>query len=113
MTKLPTVKVTKSGKKYFVVNGRKIFIESNMTKREMMSIYKLLLKKVQPKRTTKNVNKSSATIKQYFNHNPYRTRQRNNNKKKDEKDNKSNQKSTIDPANRVTVTSSNHPKDSG
>ena len=59
MAKLPSVKVTKNGKHYFLVNGRKVFIESNMTKREMMSIYKLLLKKVRPKKsTTKNVNNS-------------------------------------------------------
>ena len=75
MAKFPAVKITKNGKHYFLVNGRKVFIESNMTKREMMSIYKLLLKKVRPKkRTTKNVNNSSAVIKQYFNHNTYRRR---------------------------------------
>ena len=120
MAKLPAVKVTKNGKHYFLVNGRKVFIESNMTKREMMSIYKLLLKKVRPKKsTTKNVNNSSAVIKQYFNHNPYRRRRRRTIRKdrKDGKDKKDKDdgklKSTIDESKRVTVNSGNHPKDSG
>ena len=66
MAKLPAVKVTKNGKHYFLVNGRKVFIESNMTKREMMSIYKLLLKKEAEKENYKKCQKFFSCNKAIF-----------------------------------------------
>ena len=50
MAKLPVVLVSKSGKRYFVVNGRKVYIESKMTKKEIIAIYRLLLKKALKKK---------------------------------------------------------------
>ena len=53
MAKLPIVLVSKSGKRYFVVNGRKVYIESKMTKKEIIAIYRLLLKKALKKKRRK------------------------------------------------------------
>ena len=51
MAKL-VIHATKNGKRYFVVNGHKIFITSEMTKKQISAIYKLLLKSVpKPKRS--------------------------------------------------------------
>ena len=108
MIKSPKVHLTKSGKRYFIVNGRKIFIESGMTKAEINSIYKVLLKSVPLKTRTKNINKATAVIKQYINTAPVR-RRRTNVQKKDKKF-----VSTIDEANRVTKSGNvRDPKDSG
>ena len=75
MGHLPTIKVTKSGKRYFVVHGRKIFISAKMTKNEILAIYKLLLntlnkkKKKLKQKGTNNVS-AQAVIKQYINSGP-------------------------------------------
>ena len=107
MIKSPKVNLTKSGKRCFIVNGRKIF-ESGMTKAEINSIYKVLLKSVPIKTRTKNVNKATAIIKQYINTAPVR-RRRNNAQKKNKKF-----VSTIDEANRVIKSGHDRdPKDSG
>ena len=53
MAKRPEVLITKSGKRYFIVNKRKIYIESKMTKKEIISIYRLLLKHANNKRRNK------------------------------------------------------------
>ncbi len=114
MTKLPVLKVSKNGKRYFVVNGRKVFIEAKMTKPEIIAIYKVLLKNVPSKRVNKNVNKATAVIKQYISNQPARKRRHNTQKKK--KDDDKPFVSTIDEANRVSKSSGNsgqHPKDSG
>lgn len=42
--KLPQIKVTKKGRKYFTVAGKKIFINASMSKKQISSIYRLLLK---------------------------------------------------------------------
>ena len=67
--KYPIVHITKSGKRYFVVHERKIYISRKMSQKEIYIIYKLLLKnlKVQ-KNSPTNVNKATAIIKQYINH---------------------------------------------
>lgn len=109
MAKL-VIHVTKSGRRYFVVNGRKIYINSDMTKSQISAIYKLLLKSVN---RTKNVKRpatnKAVTARATVNiHNapPARRRQRSKSK--------SAVVSSIDPANRVTVSGeSRHPKDSG
>jgi len=106
MAKFPKIYVTKSGKRYFVVNGRKVYINSQMTKREIYSIYRLLHKTVRKKRNKKpkatNVNTASAVIKQYIN--TPRTRTKTKPKTRP---------STI-TGNRVTTSGdSRNPKDSG
>lgn len=106
MGKKPILNVTKSGKRYFIVNGRKIFIKSHMTKDEVLAIYKLLKKSGPIKRKKKiratNVNQASAVINQYVS--PQRRR-----RKRDAN------VTGINPLNRVSVSSgeSRHPKDSG
>lgn len=104
MGKLPIINVTKTGKRYFVVNGRKIFIESKMTKKEISGIYKVLLKSVPvKKKKTKavkqatNINKATAIIKQYINEPPKRRKRKKKSKTF---------KSTLNDSNRVTTSSS-------
>ena len=46
----PVIYLTKTGKKYFVVNGKRIFIDANMTKKEVTAIYKVLKKKFRSKK---------------------------------------------------------------
>ena len=40
MGHLPKIHLTSAGKKYFKVNGRSIYIESGVTKKQVLSIYK-------------------------------------------------------------------------
>ena len=90
-----TIHRTKSGKRYFIANGRKVFINSKLTKREKLQIYKLLLKNVKHKKhngTVINMNTQSRRPSRRNQSKPFQ--------------------STIDPATRVT-TSSGNPKDSG
>src|SRR5689334_5901879 len=102
----PKINVTKTGKRYFVVNGRKVYITSDMTKREVTTIYKLLLKSV-PKPKRKVTFSNSNVINQYINSEPRRRRRRTKPKPKPFD-------STITDANRVTASNSNRaPKDSG
>ncbi len=65
----PIILTSKSGKKYFVVNGRNIFIKSTMTKTEIRSIYRLL-KKYLPHAKTKtdkdNNKKINKGVKDIF-----------------------------------------------
>ena len=58
MTK-PKIHVAKSGKKYFVVNRRKVYLPAKLTMKEIMKIYKLLLKSV-PRKVVSN--KASAVV---------------------------------------------------
>ena len=106
MGKFPVIHV-KNGKRYFVVHGRKIFLNSKMTKKELVAIHKLLSKKIrkkEKKKSIKLVNKASAVIKQYINTEP----------KRKQKQKSKPFKSTINPLNRVSISGSDrHPKDSG
>jgi len=83
----PTIHKTKSGKKYFIVHGRKIIINSKLTKREILQIYKLLLKNVKKQKQSRSRRRSKKQKSKTF-------------------------KSTIDEANRVS-SSSGPAKDSG
>jgi hypothetical protein len=113
MGTLPRIHKTKSGKRYFVVNGRKIFINSKMTKKEASAIYKLLRKNIGEKKTKRNKsiksvktsNKASAVIKQYINTEPQKRKAKPKSKPFE---------STLNPSNRVSVSGfDRHPKDSG
>src|SRR3954454_16084917 len=102
----PRIYVTKTGKRYFVISDRKVYINANMTKREISSIYKLLQKSVPRKKsgiTNKAVSSARAIVN--INNAPPRRRRRKNDKKSNPS------QSTIDEKNRVTV--SGAPKDSG
>ncbi len=102
MGSLPKINVTKSGKRYFKVNGRKIYIQAGVTRKQILSIYKALQKTIKTK--TVNTNKASAVVN--INNGPSR---RSNRRRRYVKFN-----STINPLNRVSVSGSDHhPKDSG
>ena len=46
-TTMPLIHRSKSGKKYFTVNGQRVYIESGVTKKEVASLYKLLKKETE------------------------------------------------------------------
>lgn len=98
MARLPKIHVTKKGKKYFIFDGRKVYINSKLTKREIGLIYKLLQKHL-----------AVSTNQGIININNQQARRINSRLRKTK------EKpfvSTIDEARRVSV-SSGHPKDSG
>ena len=101
----PKIHVTKSGKRYFVVSGRKIYVTSDLTKKQITSIYKLLLKSVPKPRKDRYTN--TNVINQYIGQEPRRRRRRAKPKQKPFV-------STITDANRVTTSGSTRdPKHSG
>ena len=57
---MPTIH-EKNGKKYFILNKKKVFIDSKMSKKDIMIIYKLLKRKFRNK-GTKNVNSAKAVV---------------------------------------------------
>ena len=91
MGHLPKIHLTSAGKKYFKVNGRRIYIESGVTRKQVLSIYKALQKTIKPK--TNNINKASAVVN--INNGPSR---RTNRRRRYVKFN-----STIDPLLRSTA----------
>ena len=59
----PTIHITKSGKQYFVVSGRKIFIEPGVGQKTITKIYNSLRKKTKPrKKIAVNMNRASAVV---------------------------------------------------
>ncbi len=100
MAKLPKIKKTKTGRKYFTVNGRRIYIETGVTRKQIEAIYKTLLKAV-----PHSVNKSQVVVNVGQQNAPRRRRRRANAKTGPFE-------STINPLFRSTATSGN-PKDSG
>lgn len=95
MSLLPTIHKTKTGRKYFIVNGRKFIISSRLTKHEFARIYKLLQKK------TKNKGTSVRNVITINNQTGRRTARRNTKQKETPFH------STIDPLMRVIATSGN------
>lgn len=93
MSLLPTIHKTKTGRKYFIVNGRKFIISSRLTKHEFARIYKLLQKK------TKN---KGTSVRNVITINNQNGRTRRNPKQKQTPFH-----STIDPLMRVIATSGN------
>ena len=49
------VYVSQSGKKYFVINGKKIYINTRLSKKEIMKIYNLLKKNMKITNSAKAV----------------------------------------------------------
>ncbi|HRP37773.1 MAG TPA: hypothetical protein PLS50_08265, partial [Candidatus Dojkabacteria bacterium] len=104
MGKIPKIHRTETGKRYIIINGRKVYIQPGVSKKQVVSLYKSLTKSIKPKKKqhATNINKATAVIKQYINR-PRRE------KRKDKPFT-----SSIDPRYRVTVSGSDrHPKDSG
>ena len=89
---MPVIHKTKTGKKYFIVNDQRVYIESDMSKKDISSIYKLLKKKLQNKQKITN---SAKTIVNINNPAPIKRRRRNNKKKAFE--------STLNDSNRVST----------
>ena len=97
---MPVIHKTKTGKKYFIVNDQRVYIESGMSKKDISSIYKLLKKKLQNKQKITNSAKAIVNIN---NPAPIKRRRRNNKKKAFE--------STLNDFNRVTTSSGNNNED--
>src|SRR5690606_13336368 len=59
---MPKILKTKSGKRYFVIRGRKIFLNGKMSKKEISSLYKLGKTKMKKRnrRTKQHVNSNKA-----------------------------------------------------
>ena len=62
MGHLPKINVTSAGKKYFKVNGRRIYIESGVTRKQVLSIYKALQKTIKPKNNTNKTHNSAHAV---------------------------------------------------
>ena len=111
----PIIHVTQSGKRYFNVNGRKIYIERGVSQKTITKIYKTLQKSVKPKKAKLMYipasNKASAVIKQYINTHPITRRRRRRNHKKKSKSKEF--QSSLNDSNRVSSSRSSHSKDSG
>jgi len=109
----PKIYVSKSGKRYFVVNERKVYINSKLTKKEIMSIYNLLKKNIKSK-AKKQTNRTASTIININTEPQNRKRRRT---RKSSKKERNPFVSTIRPENRVSSTHGisydHHPKDSG
>ena len=95
MTVRPKIYVAKSGRRYFIVNYRKVFIDENMTKKQILRVYRLLKQSIPIGKSKKRTKQSKS-------------------KKAKSKVSKDPFVSTIDPKNRSTVSGSDHkPADSG
>ena len=62
MGHLPKIHVTSAGKKYFNANGRRIYIESGVTRKQILSIYKALQKTIKPKNNTNKTRNSAHAV---------------------------------------------------
>lgn len=58
---LPAIHKTESGKKYFMVNGKRVYLKSKLSKRELMKVYQLLRRKIKIKKAT-NMNTAKAIV---------------------------------------------------
>lgn len=97
----PKVYVNKKGK-FIMVQGKRVYLDSKLTKKELSGIYNLLLKKMKPKQKITNTAKAIVNI---TNPKPQRRRRRPAQTRA--------QGSTIDPANRVVVSSTKPSIDRG
>ncbi len=92
MAFLPTIYETRTGKRYFLLRGRRIYVESDVTKKEIRSIYKTLRDNIKPVK---------------------KRRIRRRKRRLTEKEKLKVIASTIDPLLRSVAHGSNAPKDSG
>ena len=95
------VYVSQSGKKYFVINGEKIYINTRLSKKEIMKIYNLLKKNMK-------ITNSAKAVVNIHNAAPTKRRKRRVVTKKPFV-------SSINEANKISAsgsTADRHPKDS-
>jgi len=45
---LPKIHKTESGKRYIIINGKRVYIQKGVSKRQVISLYSTLLKGIQP-----------------------------------------------------------------
>ena len=109
MGHLPKIHVTSTGKKYFNVNDRRIYIASGVTRKQILSIYKTLKKAIKPKKT-RNINKYAQTIVNINNAPSRRSYQPRKFVKLNSMMNPLN--SIMNPLNRSSVSNSNAPANS-
>ena len=64
----PKIHVSKMGKRYFIVHGRKIYFNDKLTKGEVSAIYKLLLRKMRNvnRKSRAHLNQSTVINQIYF-----------------------------------------------
>ena len=99
----PKLYVTKTGKKYFLVNKKRVFISSKLSKKEITSIYRILMKQDKKKKKNYHTNNSSKAVINITNAAPSSRRRARRSKAS---------KSTSNEGNKVSV-SGGDPKDSG
>ena len=99
----PKLYVTKTGKKYFLVNKKRVFISSKLSKKEITSIYRILMKQDKKKKKNYHTNNSSKAVINITNAAPSSRRRERTAKVS---------KSTSNEGNKVSV-SGGDPKDSG
>ncbi|HRP36494.1 MAG TPA: hypothetical protein PLS50_01655 [Candidatus Dojkabacteria bacterium] len=58
--KMPVIHKTKKGKKYFLVNGERVYIEAKMSEKDIIGVYKMLKKKIRPQNKTSQINTNTA-----------------------------------------------------
>ena len=81
MANLPKFYRSSAGMRYFVVNGRKVFIEPGVSKKQILSIYKTLKKTIKTKKRKPKTNKQSAQTVININNEPKRRNRSNRNRK--------------------------------
>ena len=79
MANLPKFYRSSAGVRYFVVNGRKVFIEPGVSKKQILSIYKTLKKTIKTKKRKQT--KQSAQTVININNEPKRRNRSNRNRK--------------------------------
>ena len=79
MANLPKFYRSSAGMRYFVVNGRKVFIEPGVSKKQILSIYKTLKKTIKTKKRKQT--KQSAQTVININNEPKRRNRSNRNRK--------------------------------
>ena len=62
----PKIHVTEKGKRYFIVNGKRVYVNSKLTRKELSSLYKLLKKKIisSKNKTIRNTAQAIVNINQ-------------------------------------------------
>ena len=80
MANLPKFYRSSAGVRYFVVNGRKVFIEPGVSKKQILSIYKTLKKTIKTKKRKPQTKQSAQTVIN-INNEPKRRNRSNRNRK--------------------------------
>ena len=73
--------VSRTGKRYFIVNGQKVFVEPSVSKKQVLAIYKTLKKNIKPKKRQKTNHPNRATTIVNINNEPKSRRKYNRRRK--------------------------------